>query len=251
MISDLIAEFNDVLELVSANIHPVTAQIKSKIGMNEIDSGILKDFIVKAGEQPGTVGDAMDVVTSMMIGIETECQSIIKFLEKTGDLSERQVEYLGELVKDLNGCVMFTSDMLMSIFIDRRAAPSGKIQQQIQGLNGFVSMYTSMKDSEVVSDIKGIPSDVPSGMVANVLPKSSPLIALGFTGNPFYTIGKIFKRRSNKRVEAMKARCKYIELELLELEMGEGKNSATQKKYYLKLVKELEAEIALSEKKAN
>ena len=243
----LINDFGEIEELINNNIRQVISQVRTTIGSKQLENGVLKNFIIKSGEDVGTVEDAMVVVTTLMNRVEIEANTIKVFLQKSKGLNPVQQEYLTDLARELNATVIFTSDMLMSLFMSRDVIPKAKLQEQISGLNGCISMYNSLEDSDTVSDVGDIPPDVPFDMVQNFIPNNSPLLAVGFSGNPFYAIGKMFKRKSNRRVESLKARCKYIELELLEIEMGNGKDSAKQKKYYLNLIKELEYEISLHE----
>jgi uncharacterized protein YjgD (DUF1641 family) len=246
--SNLLLKLNDVKESIDAHLLPIIPSLKTRFKDTTLTASYLKRFNDNIHGGAHSIGEAVGLVESYLKNVKEEIHLLEKYIQKNDNAiakSMTKINLIEESIQNLSGVVMYSSDLLASIFLTDNIPPA-KTQEMIKGMKTYSALFTLIDETDIVDTIENVPAGLSPGMIAGFLGPKNLLGISGFIGSPFYTIGKFIKQWEFKKIKLLESRASYMRAELLSLELESSSNPKIKQEieYHKEQIAELEDDIA-------
>jgi len=219
---DLVYKLESISTSIEENVLSVTPAIRVKFKSTPLRNGYLKRFVDEIGIRSQTIGDGVKVIEDYVKTVKEECKELSSYIEKNKYKIEKhdvKLSLINDTVQNLSGIVMYSSDILTSIFITDSLTPA-RAESMNSGLRPYIKLYTVLDNTKLVDDLRKVPIGNKS-MVKSFLGDLSFVTISGFNGNPFFIIGRFVKQWEARKIHLLEERKNLIKMELLDLTTGE------------------------------
>ena len=242
-----LTRLNDATVGISITIEPILAPLISKLKGVDIKNGPIKRTMTAMDESPQDMSDVIIVLRGFINETKKEIRLLESYIhknEKKIEANNVQGEVIDDIIENINGVVLFTSELLSLSFMEFDDLPQAKRVQTIGAISEYVSVYEAFKNGDVVDNLNNITAGVPKNMIDGFTDKKNATFIVGFNGNPFFVFGKLLARFRQRRSKLLEMRIKYIRLEIMELEMKGNPKLLKEIEYYKAEILTMEMEIS-------
>jgi hypothetical protein len=237
---------DDAEQGIIMTIEPILPSLKKALSNVHMESGILSIFMTNIEEHPKDKREAVIVIERFIGETKKEINVLRTFINKNEKKITNNIvqgELIDDTIENINGIVMFSSDLLSSIFMDYESMPRAKKVHMMEAVRTYTNIYKAFRNGDVLDDIKNVTAGVSKEMVQGFNDKKSITFVQGFNGNPFYIFGKYMARMRQRRNILLNARIKYLRLEIMGLEMKDDKRLQKEIETYRQDILDMEMEI--------